>query len=112
MPQHCKVVGPYLLVSKDYSRTFQTPSGLRTFRILCYGARNASGLISTFSNGVAILDEDRSCVLCDGIQQTASGYDQPTRGALECLAFLRHCQWGEFEAFVNTHERSRYQLAA
>lgn len=110
MHQYQKTVGPYCFVSRDESRTFETPEGPRTFRFVCYGAYNALGLIGSECNGIAVLDEDRMSVLCDEIHKALSGYHQPTLEAREFLAEVQSCDWATFKDFINTNERTRYQL--
>lgn len=69
-------VGPFMYCSRDETKTLANGE---KYRLVIYGAYNALGLIGTEKNGIAILDENKQAVLCDGITSAASGYDTPTR---------------------------------
>lgn len=110
MHQFTKSIGPYTFVSKEETRSFETPDGVRTFRFLIYGAYNAMGLIGSEKNGIAILDEDKVAVLCDEIAKEISGYNQPSATAIETFNELLQVDWKVFQDFINFHKRSRYTI--
>jgi hypothetical protein len=110
MHQFTKSVGPYTFVSKEETRSFETPDGIRTFRFLIYGAYNAMGLIGSEKNGIAILDEDKVTVLCDEIAKEISGYQQPSPRALRVFDAFLEADWEMFQVFISRHSRSRYTI--
>ena len=104
-----KQVGPFVGVSADQVRTF--PNG-RSFRFLVYGAYNAFGLIGSEKNGVAVLDEDNKCVVCDELARADSGYFGPSA---EQLALFRkmtaeNFDYDELRSLVNGSPRARMEL--
>lgn len=100
MHQFTKSIGPYTFVSKEETRSFETPDGVRTFRFLIYGAYNAMGLIGSEKNGIAILDEDKVAVLCDEIAKEISGYNQPSAASRLSMSC---CRWiGKFSKTLLT----------
>lgn len=99
---------PYEFVSQQTKITFAKPK--RTFIILIYGAYNAMGLIGCERNGIAILDEDNKQILCDEICKELTGYNGPSIKQMQEYHNLLNMSWNKFKDFVNTNERSRYQI--
>ena len=107
--QTLKNVGPYTWVSRDVTRTDE---GRGSYRLIVYGAFNASGLIGSELNGIAVLDETEKRVLCDEICREESGYFGPSTRQLEVLCELVSMPWADFAEFINQHPRTRYPLNA
>lgn len=103
-------IGPYMGVTMDKKITFKTRAGTRNFRIICYGAYNAFGLIGPEKNGLAILDEDERAVLADELARENSGYFGPSKNQMERFNEIRSMNWRDFRATVNGSKRNRYEI--
>lgn len=75
---------PFMDVTHERTRTL----GSAHLKLFIYGAYNAFGLIGSECNGIAIVDEDRKCVVCDEIAQATTGYFGPTPHQVEELERL------------------------
>lgn len=105
-------VGPYNGVTLDEKKTY--PNG-RTLRFIAYSAYNASGLIGTENNGVAILDEDNKSVVCDNLgRQAGIGKREPSifngLSTEQVFQVIRNMDWQRLSEMVNKHPRTRYAL--
>lgn len=103
-------IGPFEFCTYETTLRFQTPEGKRTFRVCIYKAYNAFGLIGTEKSGIAVLDEDNKCVCTDEICKAPSGYDQPTRTAIEYWDQIIRMDWEEFQNMVNNSPRRRVEI--
>jgi len=103
-------LGPYVGISYDATVSKNAGKKRRTFRIIVYGAYDAMGLIGSECNGVAILDEDRMHVLADEIMRQPSGWCGPSHGQVQVFEKLSKMKWADFQAFVNTSRRNRYEI--
>lgn len=91
-----KQVGPFMGVRDDFQRQY----GKRHLRIVSYQAYNAMGLIGPEQNGVAILDEDRRCVITDRLGQEDSGYFGVSRAQSVLAERLRDLPDDDFATYV------------
>jgi hypothetical protein len=99
-------IGPYTSIRAE--RTIELNG--RKYRLAIYGAFNAMGLIGSECNGIVILDENKRAVLLDEHAKNNSGYFGASQRQVE--EFERICRMtpAEFEAFVNSHPRKRYDI--
>lgn len=102
---------PFMGVQFDKTVSFkekgQSP---RKFRVITYQAYNALGLIGSECNGVAILDEDKKLVLCDEILKQDTGWFGASDAQVAEATRICFLPWKEFQAFVNTHPRTRHKV--
>lgn len=101
-----KRVGPFMGVQLDTVVT----KNKRKFRVVLYAAYNAFGLIGPEMNGVAILDEDKRCVLLDGECCISSGYYGASEEQKKRFKEVVDMPWPEFRKFVNGHLRRRMEI--
>lgn len=101
-----KRVGQFMGVQAD---TVVTRNN-RKFRILLYGAYNAMGLIGSERNGIAVLDEDRKCVLLDNECHISSGFYGASEEQQKRFKEVVEMKWPEFQKFVNGHEFKRMDI--
>jgi hypothetical protein len=99
-------VGPYVRVTFNEQRT----ANGTTYRIVAYGAYNASGLIGTECNGILILNEDRRDVVADEIGHDPHYPGAVTQAQLDLARTLHTCSDAEFREKVNNAERLRYTI--
>lgn len=97
-------VGPFERVTGDKIRDF----GQEKYRILIYGAYNAMGLVGSESNGIAVLSEDRSNVVCDELCCEPEKRSGSSAIQTEMFNKLLICSEAEFRSIVNGSARSRY----
>ena len=105
-----KNIGPYTGVVYDKSATFQTPNGPRKFRFIIYQAYNAFGLIGSEFNGVAILDEDKMQIVCDGIAKQNTGWFGASPQQIKMAEGLIEMSWENLQHFVNSNSRTRQDI--
>jgi hypothetical protein len=98
-----KNVGQYAMVSLDQDLDF----GGRKFRVVVYGAYNAMGLVGPENNGIAVIDEDRKCVVLDGHLPQDTGYYGPSEDQVYEWNRIIRLPLADFLEFCNSHERSR-----
>lgn len=104
-------VGPFRGVQFDKQVTFVLPDeSKRTFRVLTYQAYDAFGLVGSECNGIAVLDEDNKSVLCDEIGKQQTGWFGASQTQLDMAEGILNWDWVEFQEFINSHQRNRYQL--
>lgn len=99
-------IGPYVGVSRDQIRQV----GNEKYRILLYSAYNAMGLVGYESNGISVLSEDRSNVVCDELGCESSGYHRASENQQKLYDKLITCPESEFRDIVNGSSRNRYAI--
>ena len=102
-------VGPYTGVEYKEEKCFSDGVD-RKFIIATYQAYNAFGLIGSECNGIVILDDDKKQVLCDEIAIQSTGWFGASTEQVELFNRLLGMTWEEFQEFVNSHPRSRYEI--
>ena len=105
-PGSSSTVGPFERVTDDKIREV----GREKYRILLYGAYNAMGLVGSESNGIAVLSEDRSNVVCDELCCEPEKGSGATENQTETFNKLLNCSESEFRSIVNECPRSRYTI--
>ena len=105
-----KNIMPYMGVQFDQNVEFNTTNGIRNFRVFTYQAYNAYGLIGSEVNGIAICDDDRKQLVCDGIASQSSGYCGASQFQFDEAERICSLQWKQFLGFVNSQVRCRYTL--
>lgn len=101
-----KKVGPYESVCKDVVRKV----GSESYRIMLYAGYNAAGLISSECNGIAVLSEDRTDIVCDELGREPSGSGGPSQAQLALFETMSTCTKTKFRAIVNASNRLRYSI--
>lgn len=99
-------IGPFEGVTGDKIREV----GQEKYRILLYGAYNAMGLVGSERNGIAVLSEDRSNVVCDELCCEPEKGSGATANQTEMFNKLLNCSETEFRTIINESARRRYNI--
>ena len=98
---------PFMGVEYEFVKMIRKGKKKRTFRVITYQAYNAMGLIGSESNGIAILDEDKKCVVSDEIERQDSGYFGASAAQRELMDKILAMDAKAFIAFVDASPRLR-----
>ena len=99
-------LGQYRYVAKQATRSVAGTD----FRIACYGAYRANGLIGTERNGIVVLNESQHCVVLDDHAPQTMGWTDEGRPSPKLVQeFDRLLSMGEVEFldFVQSHPHFR-----
>lgn len=99
-------IGQYMGVSRDET--------VGRYRIMVYAALNCMGLIGSERNGIAVVDDDDKCVICDEIGKEDSGYFGPSQQQLtmwETLVKMAQTKPAAFCEFINEQPRCRVPIS-
>ncbi len=99
-------VGQY--VGVQYDKRVEHDGAI--YRVIMYGAYNAFGLIGPEKNGIAILNESQRNVVLDEECKESSGYFGASERQLSRWDEIVNMDTKAFVAFVNGHERARYEI--
>lgn len=105
-----KNLPPYMGIQRDQTITFTVQDKPRLFRVFSYQAYNAYGLIGSELNGIAIADEDRKTIVCDGICRQSSGFFGASQDQYDEFERIVAFTWEQFRDYVNAHPRARERL--
>jgi len=105
-----KNLNPYMGVEFDQSITFMVNGKPRCFRVFAYRAYNAYGLIGPEHNGIAIADDDKKNILCDGLKPISTGYFGLSQEQLKEADRITKLTWEQFRDFVNSQPSKRMLL--
>ena len=103
----CPRIGPFMGVQNQKKVTYKNN---RTLLFVLYAAYNACGLIGSEFNGIAILDEDNKCVICDNLAREDSGYFGATSKQVKEFERITNLQWEDVRTVANNSSRSRCDL--
>lgn len=98
---------PFMGVEHEFVKVVKKGKEKRLFRVITYQAYNAMGLIGPESNGIAVLDEDRKCVVSDEIEKQDSGYFGASVAQQKLMEKILAMDAKTFIAFVNASRRLR-----
>lgn len=97
---------PYMGVQFDQFVEF----GKRRFRVFTYQAYNAMGLIGSEENGIAIADDVKRQIICDGLCKQGSGYFGASQQQIDQAEAICAMDWDTFRNFVNGCPNLRMKL--
>lgn len=101
---------PYMGVQFHRQVAFDLPGGKRTFRVLTYQAYNSMGLIGPEMNGIAICDDDKRQVVCDGLCKQSTGYFGASQEQFDRAEAICALEWPAFRDLVNGSPNLRMRL--
>jgi len=79
----------------------------RIFTVVIYAAYKIPESYIYGNNGIAIIDEDKKCIVLDCHSAIPDGRIGPTIDQVDEYIRITNMKWEEFEDFVKNHERYR-----